>query len=84
MDPSGAFIFLFNINKSAEHPVDCDRPSNFQPLEPPLQPRDIKISSAGTPFLASSSIKQVRTDASNGYGQIFKPSKNHLSYDAEG
>jgi len=81
MDPSGAFVFLFNINKPAEHPVNCDRPSNFQPLEPLLQQRDIietQISSDGS-FLASPFVKRVKSDALNGYGQILESSDYHLS-----
>ena len=81
MDPSGAFIFLFNINKPAEHPVNCDCPSDFQPLDPPLQQRDIietQVFSADS-FLASPFVKRVKSDNLNGYGQIFKSSDHHLS-----
>jgi len=81
MDPSGAFDFLFNINKPAEHPVNCYRPSDFQPLDPPLRQCDIietQIFGAGS-FLASSSIKRVRSDTLNGYDQIFRLSNYHLS-----
>ena len=73
MDPSGAFIFLFNINKPAEHPVNCDRPSEFQPLDPPLQQDDItetQVFSAGS-FLASPFVKRVKSDTLKGYGHIF-------------
>jgi len=62
VEPSGSFDFFFNINKPAEHAVNCNRPCDFQPLDPPLQAHDIsniEIFGAGS-FLASSSIKRVR------------------------
>ena len=80
--PSGIFDFFFNINKPAEHAVNCDRPSDFRPLDPPLRPRDIsniEIFGAGS-FLTSSSIKRVR-GSTNGYDSTFGPCVYHLTRD---
>lgn len=81
--PSGSFDFFFNINHPSGHPINSDCPGDFQPLDPPLRPRDvdnIEIFSAGS-FLASSSIKRVQSGAVNGYDSIIEPSVYHLSQD---
>jgi len=81
--PSGPFDFFFNINHPAGHPINSDRPSDFQPLDPPLRDRDIdtiKIFGAGS-FLASSTVKRVQSGIVNGYDSIIKPSVYHLSQD---
>jgi len=64
--PSGAFDFFFNINLPADDPINCDRPADFQPLNPPLRNRDIdtiEAFSAGS-SLTSSSIKRVQSSSS--------------------
>jgi len=66
--PPGSFDFFFNINRPASHPINSECPTDFQPLDPPLGPRDIdsmKIFSAGS-FLASSSIKRVKSGTVGG------------------
>ena len=66
---SGEFDFLFNINLPANHPINSDCPNDFQPLDPPLRPRDISVAlmfNAGS-FLASSSIKRVQGGPLNRY-----------------
>ena len=81
--PSGSFDFFFNINHPAGHPINSDRPSDFQPLDPPLGRRDtsiIEIFRAGS-FLASSSIKRVLSGTINGYDSIIEPCNHHLSQD---
>jgi len=77
VEPSGSFDFFFNINKPKEHAVNCDRPNDFQPLDPLLRSREIsniEIFGAGS-FLASSSIKRVqsRSGSTNGYDSMIGP-----------
>jgi len=64
----GEFDFLFNINYPADDPINSEHPTDFQPLQPPLQARDISMSRAfeAGRFLASESVKRVQTGMSDG------------------
>jgi hypothetical protein len=65
----GVFDFLFNICLPSHHPINGGRvPDNFKPLEPP-DPIDIVKVTLGSTYLASGSIKVLRS----GVGGLVQP-----------